>query len=99
MFVLTKLAVLCKSDGDEYVMSCLRKTAGKNSGEDAMKRRQLSISETRFRAQRVPFIRLAGQWLERLGFHAGEQILVEVEPGRVTLSAISTADLVDVERS
>lgn len=40
------------------------------------------------RSRKIPDLRLTGQWLERTGFPLGQEIEVEVEPGRLTLRAI-----------
>jgi len=34
----------------------------------------------------VPFLRLKGQWLEDLGFEAGEKVRVATEPGRLVIT-------------
>lgn len=44
-------------------------------------------------AQRlVPFLRMRGAWLEAAGFHRGERVRVEVEPGRLVLTPLESAD-------
>lgn len=37
---------------------------------------------------RMPFVRLAGRWLDRAGFAIGTGVRVEVSPGRLVLEAI-----------
>jgi len=45
--------------------------------------------------QVLPFIRLSGKWLGRLGFPIGTKIEVEASPGRLVLTALPDApDLV-----
>jgi hypothetical protein len=39
----------------------------------------------------VPFVRLSGRWLERLGFRPGERLRVEAEPGRLVLTPAAPA--------
>ena len=36
--------------------------------------------------QRVPMIRMRGQWLEQIGFRAGEYVIVKSEPKRLVLT-------------
>lgn len=40
----------------------------------------------------VPFVRLSGRWLRRLGFPIGAKIAVEAEEGRLVLTAIPATD-------
>ena len=35
----------------------------------------------------VPYLRVRGLWLERLGFHPGSRVRVEAERGRLVLTA------------
>ena len=37
----------------------------------------------------MPFVRLAGRWLERAGFAIGTAVRVQVEPGRLVLEVIA----------
>jgi len=59
--------------------------------------RELSVSRIfraagyRRRAQFVPYIRMSGRWLQRLGFSYGDRIEVAEERGRIVLS-IAKAD-------
>jgi hypothetical protein len=36
----------------------------------------------------LPMIRLRGQWLQRLGFRAGERLIVTEEEGRILLTLV-----------
>lgn len=36
----------------------------------------------------VPFVRLSGTWLRRLGFPVGASVEVEAEPGRLVLRVV-----------
>lgn len=38
------------------------------------------------RESRVPFIRLSGNWLAAMGFTADSRVVVQSEPGRLTLT-------------
>jgi len=41
------------------------------------------------RADRVvPYLRMRGRWLDRLGFGIGTKLRVEAEPGRLVLTAL-----------
>jgi len=41
------------------------------------------------RADRVvPYLRMRGRWLDRLGFGIGTKLRVEAEPGRLVLTAV-----------
>jgi hypothetical protein len=42
----------------------------------------------RYREQVVPFIRMSGQWLERLGFRRGDRIEITEEPERLVLTVL-----------
>ena len=50
------------------------------------------------RAERVvPYLRMRGRWLARLGFGIGTKLRVEAEPGRLVLTALpELPDLVPV---
>ena len=53
------------------------------------------------RADRVvPYLRMRGRWLDRLGFGIGTKLRVEAEPGRLVLTALdrsgTDADLPDL---
>jgi toxic protein SymE len=39
----------------------------------------------------VPYVRLSGRWLEKLGFHPGERLRVEAAPGRLVLTPAVSA--------
>jgi len=39
----------------------------------------------------VPFLRLRGRWLEKLGFEAGVKVAVSTEPGRLVITPASPA--------
>lgn len=38
------------------------------------------------RETHVPFVRMEGYWLQRVGFEIGGKVQVEVEPGRLVLT-------------
>jgi hypothetical protein len=38
------------------------------------------------RGQRVPMIRMRGEWLEENGFSAGARVVITVERGRIVLT-------------
>ena len=40
----------------------------------------------------VPFLRLRGQWLEKLGFSCGEKVRVVASPGRLVITPAVAAD-------
>jgi len=40
----------------------------------------------------VPLVRIAGRWLETLGFRIGGRIAVEVESGRLVLTLVGEED-------
>src|SRR5690242_9740809 len=42
----------------------------------------------RYREQVVPYIRMSGQWLERLGFRRGDRIEITEEPERLVLTVL-----------
>ena len=49
--------------------------------------RELTVSETSgYNYSRVPGIRIQGKWLEELGFHPGDAVLVHCEDGKLTIS-------------
>jgi hypothetical protein len=41
--------------------------------------------------QSVPFLRLSGKYLRNAGFESGEQIVVEIEPGKITIRPLIMA--------
>lgn len=43
---------------------------------------------TRYGEQVVPYIRMSGQWLERLGFRRGDRIEITEEPERLVLTLL-----------
>lgn len=45
--------------------------------------------ERRHRQQRVPYIRMSGLWLQRLGFHNGHRIEITEERQRIVLTVVS----------
>ena len=38
---------------------------------------------------RMPFVRLAGRWLDRAGFAIGTAVRVRVSPGRLVIEAVA----------
>lgn len=44
--------------------------------------------QERRRAEKVPFVRLSGKWLRRLGFRVGSKIEVEASPGCLVLRSL-----------
>ena len=41
----------------------------------------------------VPYLRMRGQWLRRLGFTIGTKLAVEAEPGRLVLTVLPSPSL------
>lgn len=39
----------------------------------------------------VPYLRMRGQWLRRLGFTIGTKLSVEAEPGRLVLTVLPSS--------
>jgi len=60
------------------------------------KYRKLKISEysdgNSYRNRPAPYIRMIGYWLEKAGFNIGEDILVDVEKGRLTITKENLED-------
>jgi hypothetical protein len=46
-----------------------------------------SVSEQGY--TQVPLVRIAGRWLESMGFRIGGRIAVEVEPERLVVSVVA----------
>lgn len=44
------------------------------------------------RGEAVPFLRLSGRWLERLGFQRGSRVAIAPEAGILVLTVRRTAD-------
>ncbi|WP_371361856.1 hypothetical protein SRRS_31660 [Sporomusa rhizae] len=44
-----------------------------------------SVSSINRNEKLIPYIRLEGKWLNKLGFQHEQQVLVEAEPGRVVI--------------
>jgi len=68
-----------------------------------MRERRLTVTELReprygkrlneVRPDRVvPFVRLKGQWLEDLGFKAGNKVRVATEPGRLVITPATSPE-------
>ena len=49
-------------------------------------RRRLTVGSIHKNHQKVPYIRLAGQWLAHNGFQIGRSIVVRVRPGSIDLA-------------
>ena len=47
-----------------------------------------SVSSINRNEKLIPYIRLEGKWLNKLGFQHEQQVLVEAEPGRVVIREI-----------
>lgn len=50
--------------------------------------RQIRVSSLFRRNSRVPYVRLCGHWLARLGFARGAAMLVTTAPGRIVLEPL-----------
>lgn len=56
-------------------------------GERVLTVAQFCDSNARSRKkERMPMIRMRGQWLEQMGFRAGEYVIVTAEPKRLVLT-------------
>jgi Toxin SymE, type I toxin-antitoxin system len=44
------------------------------------------------KCESVPYLRLSGRWLERLGFASGCRVVVTEERGRLTLTIVRTEE-------
>jgi hypothetical protein len=61
-----------------------------------MKTRRLTVSSTYFNEKKVPYIRLSGNWLIENGFQTGRKIMVDEQPGSLTIRLILEEDERDV---
>ncbi len=68
-------------------------------------RRRLTISSlwvgqrSEYQASFCPFLRLSGRWLEKAGFRIGQSVFVQVENGKLTITAMKEAEANQVEAS
>ncbi len=46
------------------------------------------IREERGGVEVIPYVRLRGRWLDKLGFDVGSRLKIEAEHGRITLTVI-----------
>ena len=46
----------------------------------------------------VPFLRLSGLWLEKVGFHIGDKVSVQVESGKLVLVPLDAERPLSVDR-
>jgi len=46
------------------------------------------IREERGSVEVIPYVRLRGRWLDKLGFDVGSRLKIEAEHGRITLTVI-----------
>jgi hypothetical protein len=61
-----------------------------------MKTRRLTVSSTYFNEKQVPYIRLSGNWLIENGFQTGRKIMVDEQPGSLTIRLILEEEERDV---
>ena len=54
--------------------------------------RQIVVSSVFNKSQKVPYIRLSGNWLAENGFKTGRKIHIYVKPGSLLLSLILPRD-------
>jgi hypothetical protein len=63
------------------------KPRSRTNGEHVLTVAQFCDSNARSRKkERMPMIRMRGQWLEQMGFRAGEYVIVTAEPKRLVLT-------------
>lgn len=55
------------------------------------------IREERGSAEVIPYVRLRGRWLDKLGFDVGSRLKIDAEHGRITLTVIERPVLVPVK--
>ncbi|AHY58446.1 hypothetical protein DX03_07070 [Stenotrophomonas rhizophila] len=46
------------------------------------------IREERGSVEVIPYVRLRGRWLDKLGFDVGSRLKIDAEHGRITLTVI-----------
>lgn len=46
------------------------------------------ISEERGSVEVIPYVRMRGRWLDKLGFDVGSRLKIDAEHGRITLTVI-----------
>lgn len=51
------------------------------------------IREERGRVEVIPYVRLRGRWLNKLGFDVGSRLKIDAEHGRITLTVEVAAGL------
>lgn len=63
--------------------------------------RELKVyAQSGYNYKSVPTIRLMGQWLEAVGFHIGDPVLVRCEDGRLIITPdTARAELIDAEKA
>ncbi len=57
-----------------------------------MKVRISTISSVTSNKKEVPFIRIQGIWLEKLGFTAGKKMIIEESHGKLVLKLVTIID-------
>jgi hypothetical protein len=68
-----------------------RPNGGRNSG--ILKTRKLTVSYIHINEKTVPFIRLAGDWLNRQGFNVSKKVIVREQPGQLVIQLAEEANL------
>ena len=59
--------------------------------------RPRSYNRSWYMPPKVPYIRMRGKWLRRLGFRIGSRIRVQAEPGRLVLTAAPVGEVCEPE--
>ncbi|WP_314403126.1 SymE family type I addiction module toxin [Stenotrophomonas rhizophila] len=55
------------------------------------------IREERGSVEVIPYVRLRGRWLDKLGFDVGSRLKIDAEHGRITLTVIERSVPVPVK--
>jgi hypothetical protein len=58
-----------------------------------VKDHRLTVGYTYFNEKEVPYIRLAGDWLNRQGFNVSKKIVVREQPGQLVIQLAEEANL------
>lgn len=81
-----------RSARQKFVVPAYRRPSrrGGNGGKRQLLVASISRADGAYhhREQVVPYIRMSGQWLERLGFRRGDRIEITEEPERLVLTVL-----------
>jgi hypothetical protein len=61
-----------------------------------MKTRRLTVSSIYANEKQVPAIRLSGNWLVKNGFQTGRKVIVDEQPGSLTIRLLLEEDEKDI---